>query len=168
MRLFTALPCASLRPAYVLQEGIERVLQVCLRFIAFCRLSHQQEEEVYSYTRSGGGGGREQHTQRTGGRAEDPFGVGVDADGRSGRHRGTRGDHMEPSASSSSTAPSAGVPIILPPEELEAIHKEFFSHVSYLFQIMPKVENRGFMFRLDFNGFLSSLTTDMAAVLTRI
>ena len=32
------------------------------------------------------------------------------------------------------------------------------SQVSYLFQLMRKVENRGFIFRLDFNGFISEVS----------
>jgi hypothetical protein len=42
-------------------------------------------------------------------------------------------------------------------EELDLIYKDFISNTSYLFQIMRKVENRGFMFRLDFNSYLSTL-----------
>lgn len=88
------------------QEGIERVLQVCLRFIAVCRLLHRAEQateetEVYS----------------------------------------SKSDLL----------------IFVPPEEFAAIHKEFYSQVLFLFQIMRKVESRGFLFRLDFNGFLSSM-----------
>lgn len=79
------------------QEGVERILQVCLRFIALCRLLHQQEE----------------------------------------------GD-----------VPPESV-VVIPPEEVEAIKKDFFSQISYLFAVMRKIENRGFIFRLDFNSFFS-------------
>jgi hypothetical protein len=32
--------------------------------------------------------------------------------------------------------------------------------VAFLLQVMRKVENRGFIFRLDFNGFMSQLAED--------
>lgn len=55
------------------------------------------------------------------------------------------------------------IPVIIPPEEIEAVKKEFFTQISYLFQIMRKVENRGFIFRLDFNGYLSNMAQEMGA-----
>ena len=106
------------------QEGIERVLQACLRFVAVCRLLQQQEgvDETPS----------------------SPF------------------DSTQLAPVLSADSPGAKIrarvrslPVIVPPEELEAIQKEFFSQVAYLFQVMRKIENRCFMFRLDFNGFLS-------------
>ena len=33
--------------------------------------------------------------------------------------------------------------------------------MSYLLQIMRKVENRGFIFRIDFNGFMSEMASDI-------
>ena len=88
-----------------IQEGLERILQVCLRFVAVCRLLHQAEE-------------------------------------------GQTETERQP-------------PIYIPPEEFAAIRKDFFSHVTFLFQIMRKVESRGFMFRLDFNGFISKISMDL-------
>lgn len=49
---------------------------------------------------------------------------------------------------------------IIPLLEVDALKKDFFSHISYLLQIMRKVENRGFMFRIDFNGFLSRVAME--------
>ena len=114
----------SLVDNLTVQEGIERVLQACLRFVAVCRLLQQQEgvDETPS----------------------SPF------------------DSTQLAPVLSADSPGAKIrarvrslPVIVPPEELEAIQKEFFSQVAYLFQVMRKIENRGFMFRLDFNGFLS-------------
>ncbi len=84
-----------------IQEGIERILQVCLRFIAISKLLVQQEE----------------------------------FDGSVANNH----------------------PVVIPPEEIDAINKEFISQITYLFSILRKVENRGFIFRLDFNSFFSSL-----------
>lgn len=92
------------------QEGIDRVLQTCLRFIAVCRLLQQQEGN----------------------------------------------DISSPSYKEEAVPRMNLLPVVIPPEELEAIRKDFFSHCNYLFQIIRKVDNRGFMFRLDFNNFLSS------------
>ena len=49
------------------------------------------------------------------------------------------------------------LPVVVPNEEVEAVRKDFFSQIVYLQTVMGKVENRGFMFRLDFNNYLSSL-----------
>lgn len=46
------------------------------------------------------------------------------------------------------------LPFFLPPEELEAMRNDFYSQISFLLQAMRNIESRGFMFRLDFNGFL--------------
>lgn len=121
----------------VIQEGIERVLQVCLRFIAVCRLLHQQGE-----------GEKE--------------GVGV-------------GENTPESPKSNRRSFSPGsldvkkrrLPVVIPHEEIDGVRKEFFTQISYLFQIMRKVENRGLMFRLDFNGYLSALSEDIGAGLDR-
>jgi hypothetical protein len=91
------------------QEGMERIFHVCLRFIAVCRLLHQQENIVIGKTKN------------------------------------------------EKTLP----PIVIPHEEIEAIRKDFFSQISYLFAIMRKVESKGFMFRLDFNGYLSNIVADI-------
>ena len=50
---------------------------------------------------------------------------------------------------------------IIPIQEVEALKKEFFSQMSYLLQIIRKVENRGFIFRIDFNGFMSEMSSDI-------
>jgi hypothetical protein len=60
---------------------------------------------------------------------------------------------MSPSKVSSSKA----LPVVVPAEEVESVRKDFFSQIVYLFTIMSKVENRGFMFRLDFNEYFSGL-----------
>lgn len=86
----------------VIQDAIERVLQICLRFLSVSSLLRLQDS--------------------------------ADSEMKAGR----------------------SVPQV-PPEELVAIKKDFFSQLSYLFQLMRKIENRGFIFRLDFNGFLSEL-----------
>jgi len=52
-------------------------------------------------------------------------------------------------------------PIYVPPEEFISIQKDFYSQVTFLFQIMRKVDSRGFMFRLDFNGFISKVAMEL-------
>ena len=50
----------------------------------------------------------------------------------------------------------AGSPaVVVPLEEVESVRKEFLVQIHFLFQVMRKVENRGFMFRLDYNEYLS-------------
>ena len=88
-----------------IQEAIERILQVCLRFVAVCRIRTQE----------------------------------------------------------SSAADRTATTYDIPPEETEAIQKDFYSHMLYFFQIMQKVENRGFVFRLDFNGYLSQMASTLAS-----
>lgn len=88
----------------IVQDSIERILQICLRFLSVSDLYRRNEE-----------------------------------------------------LSTSLGSSSSGMDEILylPSEELEAIQKDFFLQVSYLLQLMKKIENRGFVFRLDFNGYLS-------------
>lgn len=105
------------------QEGIERILQICLRFIAVCRIQHQSEylDEP-----------------------EDPASA-----------------HSTPASHSSRARPAMQLPpIYVPPEEMGHIRKDFFAQVALLFQLMRKVESRGFIFRLDFNSFLSNYALD--------
>lgn len=106
------------------QEGIERILQICLRFIAVCRMQHQSEylDEP-----------------------ESPASASA---------RSTPASH-------SNRARSMQLPpIYVPPEEMGHIRKDFFAQVALLFQLMRKVESRGFIFRLDFNSFLSNSALD--------
>ena len=63
--------------------------------------------------------------------------------------------YVEDNSSSSNDVKKMLPLIYIPPEEFFSIRKEFFSQMTYLFNIMRKVDSRGFMFRLDFNGFLS-------------
>ena len=98
----------SLVDNITVQEGIERVFHVCLRFVAVCRILHQQEDIIVGKSKN---------------------------------------DKI--------------APIVIPSEEIEAIRKDFFSQISYLFAIMRKVENRGFMFRLDFNSYLSNIVAEI-------
>lgn len=88
-----------------IQEAFERVFQVCLRFVAVCRLMHEAES--------------------------------------------LRSDGSKP-------------PIYVPPEEFGAIRKDFYAQVTFLFQIMRKVDSRGFMFRLDFNGYISKVAMEIS------
>lgn len=56
-----------------------------------------------------------------------------------------------------SMSSSYSPPPVLPPQELESIDKEFFKELRYLVIMMRRTESRGFLFRLDFNGYLSQL-----------
>lgn len=54
------------------------------------------------------------------------------------------------------SVPAAVVPpLYVPPEELSIIRKEFYAQVGYLFYLMRNLDCKGFMFRLDFNNFMS-------------
>lgn len=119
----------------VVQEGIDRVLQVCLRFVSVCRLLNQQEDDIL-------GAGSDKH----------------EMNGRNGRD-----DRDDRNIEERKRV----VPLVIPPEEIESVRKEFFVQISYLFQVMRKVENRGLMFRLDFNGYLRALSEDIGGGVDR-
>ena len=51
------------------------------------------------------------------------------------------------------TNSSSGIPLA----EVEALKREFFSQMWHLLQLMRKLEHRGFLFRIDFNGFMSEM-----------
>ena len=128
----------------LVQEGIERVLQVCVRFIAICRLLSQQENE------------NNDNKENDDDEANDE----------------NRNKNTNTNSSSNPSSPKSKddvkikrriVPLVIPPEEIEGIKREFYTQLSYLFQIMRKVENRGLLFRLDFNGYLSTLSEELGA-----
>ena len=196
--------------------GIERVLQVCLRFIAICRLLHEQEDRDSTV-------GWSPHTVEP-----TPTSTHTSVASPSDVLFPTRTGSLRATARDNNTHnhPQRGsvVPVIIPPEEIQGLRKEFFTQVgpisnityqftlsthsvaftstitithpyyptattvtthcyylchssltihtsyhhydnqiSFLFQIMRKVENRGFMFRLDFNGYLSTLANEISA-----
>ena len=125
-----------------IQEGIDRILYVCLRFIAICRIMHQSEflDITPTNTMEGDMGNATEPYTNTGSSANSPHGklpsTGILSDF-------DRIDLLQ-------------APIYVPPEELEVIRRDFFLQVSALFQLMRRVESRGFIFRLDFNNFLSN------------
>lgn len=135
------------------QEGIDRILHICLRFIALCRLLHRAEfldvddDDVEAATAMYGGGG-------TRARA----GAGAD---NSGANSPSKVGGLSDAERISSLQHA---PIYVPPEELEFIRRDFFAQVSLLFQMMRKVESRGFIFRLDFNNFLSAAASGNVAI----
>lgn len=168
----------SLVDNVAIQEGMERVLQVSLRFVSVCRLRHQAEfliAPVFSPAPTpaktkkdssghiGGDGGigaststmnRSVRTPRNSDIPSSPF-----------------GSSNSSSYSSSAAAVGGGggggagwvennAPIFVPPEEFEFIRKDFVAHVASLFQLMRKVESRGFIFRLDFNNYFSTLIAE--------
>lgn len=127
----------SLVDHLTVQEGVERVLQACLRFIAVCRLLQQQEgvDDDDNNYEGGGGGGQQQQQQLA-----------------------LSSLLLAPSPNSRVQERVRSLPVAVPPEELEAVRKEFFSQIAFLFQVMRKIESRGFVFRLDFNSFLSEVS----------
>lgn len=118
------------------QEGIERILQICLRFIAVCRIQHQVEDQQQQ--------SREEEDASRSFRSTSSHFSGVSS------AQDATGSH----------ALLQSLPIYIPPEELGFIRKDFFAQVTLLFQLMRKVESRGFIFRLDFNSFLSNCALD--------
>ncbi len=165
---------ASLVDNVTVQDSIERVLQVCLRFVAASRLLHQQGTAVDNHA-NGEMLGVEHQRYRLDGSPPQPRRSAV----RGGLHspsslfypKGNEqplqsatatNDASSGTADSTWTAHDAArnnvrLPVVVPPEEIDNIRKDFFTQMSFLFQIMRKVENRGFMFRLDFNNYLSGL-----------
>ena len=74
---------------------------------------------------------------------------------KSGKNKSTKkSDLFSPGKA---TAANPRLSVVVPVEEVESVKKDFFAQISFLFQVMKKVENRGFMFRLDFNEFLSKM-----------
>jgi Gamma tubulin complex component C-terminal len=147
------------------QEAIERVLQVCLRFIAICRLLHQQEDHEVSRGWSADPLQSPDPLLSPSSRHDDS---GADPES-TGNNDGTNNiaSPGSPSDDLTNSRRRRQLPVIIPPEEIDGVRKEFFTQISYLFQVMRKVENRGFMFRLDFNGYLSELANDIGAGLDR-
>lgn len=146
-----------------IQESFDRILQVCLRFISLCQLLYLDQHYQLSQSEY-------QEKQR---KAEDIFSSSFREANVKFMGENPRDDIDHQSVMSSFTslsslitvdqninAVSDKIPLVIPPEELDAVRKEFFSQVSYLFHVMSMLETKGFMFRLDFNGYLSQLVQE--------
>lgn len=121
-----------------IQENFDRLLHLCLRFVAACRIQARSEAAYTGSTSVNSSGFQEEnhhnHHQNSSFQSQES----------------RRSPGSKQKASAAYTAP-----VYIPPEEFEAIRKEFFQQIAYLLQFMKKVESRGFLFRLDFNGYLS-------------
>ena len=100
-----------------IQETIDRILHLCLRFIACCRIQVSSDLDLLA--------------------AESDM--------------ATRGGGGEKSSEYA----------FIPSEEFEQIQKEFYQQISFLFQSMKSSDSRGFLFRLDFNNYLSGQIVEM-------
>lgn len=113
-----------------IQESIDRLLHVCLRFLAVMQVLADENEIDNEYQSN-----IKLDTNVF------PLQSTIDFDNLAKQHWKT-------------------IPIIVPPEEIEAISREFFTQLSFLFQVLSKIDNRGFIFRLDFNGYLSQVINE--------
>jgi hypothetical protein len=168
----------SLVDNVTVQDSIERVLQSCLRFIAVCRLLHQQEFNENNKGSGNNSSGNDYYGDEDLQRfRQDTSPVKVawhntnssplfhPTSGGSGTIETFTESATASTPNKSTEIPAASyVPVVVPPEEVESIRKEFFLQMNFLFQIMRKVENRGFMFRLDYNEYFSGMTTTSASV----
>lgn len=61
-------------------------------------------------------------------------------------------------------AQTSGGIVVVPPEEFDALYTEFTTQLAYLIHMVKRVEggSQGFLFRLDFNGFMSGLQLQAA------
>lgn len=138
-----------------IQENLDRILQVCLRFLSIYHLIQLEE------------------TGNDDVALDDSFALNTINEGRSTASRSSTGlgNLMTSFLTSDSASLNQSMasrnwhklPLVIPVEELDAVRKEFFKEVSFLFQLMGKLDNKGFMFRLDFNGYLSQGVTDHRA-----
>ncbi|KAJ1428550.1 Spc98 family-domain-containing protein, partial [Ochromonadaceae sp. CCMP2298] len=135
----------SLVDNVAVQEGIERVLQICLRFLAVSRILQQVGQGEDEDEGMGWGSGR--------------------APSRGGAGGLSRGD---PSTAGGNAAPRLPPrPIFVPPQEMQYIRADFFAQVALLLQGMRRVESRGCVFRLDFNSYLSNAALQQAQTQTQ-
>jgi hypothetical protein len=145
-----------------IQECFDRLLHLCLRFVAACRIQ-ARSEAMYMETPAAAGSG---HVNES---VLDETAVHLPPSTHA--HQTPMLNRSKLSLSPSSAGGSGGhhrlntsgysVPIYIPIEEFEIIRKEFFQQLEYLLQFMKKIESRGFLFRLDFNGFLSQHCVDL-------
>jgi len=124
-----------------IQENLDRILQICLRFIAICRILHNIENNNYNNI--------DNNNSDNNGKGD----LNVDND----FHK-INNNNNNNNRNGNSRRVVKVLPIYIPPEEFIFIKKDFFLQISLLLHIMKKVDSRGFLFRLDFNGFLSSAT----------
>eukprot|EP01033_Poteriospumella_lacustris_P004996 gene4998-3570_t len=149
-----------------IQECFDRLLHLCLRFVAACRIQARSEA---MYMESGSSatstahrhGGHESVLDETAAHLPAPR----DTLQTPMLNRSKLSLSPTPNTGASQGTPhntsSFVTPTYIPIEEFETIRKEFFQQLTYLLQFMKKVESRGFLFRLDFNGYISQHAMDL-------
>lgn len=145
-----------------IQECFDRLLHLCLRFVAACRVQARSEA---MYMESGSTahrhGGHESVLDETAAHLPAPR----DTLQTPMLNRSKLSLSPTPNTGASQGTPhntsSFVTPTYIPIEEFETIRKEFFQQLTYLLQFMKKVESRGFLFRLDFNGYISQHAMDL-------
>jgi hypothetical protein len=117
----------------IVQEALDRVVHVCLRFLALCTVQEQLNAD---------------HNISSPPRGPRKTSLKTSNKSKSFEVRGV----------SKETASPADKRVSVPIEEIEDIRRDFNRQSINLYQIMKKVENRGFIFRIDFNGYVSNLS----------
>ena len=143
---------------------------MCMRFIAVCRILNSQEQQQRKGKGKGNGNNDYNYMDENLQRFRQDTSPNKERVPWSTSSTGKTGNDSSPLFNPRGTNNNSNnnnesehedehehEPVIVPPEEVENIKKDFFLQINFLFQIMKKVENRGFMFRLDFNEFISQL-----------
>ena len=111
-------------------ECIDKILTICIRFIALCRLKFKQEEDVYTYKQ-----------RRNPAKPSPRYGIHTDS-----LRKDKGGDHT------SQIAP----PLIVPIEELKAIMTDYRVQVECMYKAMSSDPDSGrLLLGLDYNGYYS-------------
>ncbi len=132
---------ASLVDNVTVQDSIERVLQACLRFVAVCRLLHQQEnaedssagakdpydDDLHRYRR--GYGDNSNNTEQESPIFRPRHGDKAPAGGFTG------GDRTDFTSPSNATAYNPHLPVVVPVEEVDSVRKDFFAQVRVFFNV---------------------------------
>lgn len=148
-----------------IQECFDRLLHLCLRFVAACRIQARSEAmymESGTTATAGPRHGHESVLDETAAHLPAPRDTWQTP--MLNRSKLSLSPTPNTGASQSTTPQNTSsfvTPTYIPIEEFETIRKEFFQQLTYLLQFMKKVESRGFLFRLDFNGYISQHAMDL-------
>lgn len=132
----------------IVQDALDKVIHTCLRFVGISELQQKlskQNAETNANTnihRKISSSVKGKKLLKQGSKDQEDSKV-IDEQRKK----------LYPSTSIPPTTPSN-----IPMEEIEDVRREFYAQSLHLFQIMKKVENRGLIFRMDFNNFMSDMS----------
>ena len=137
----------------IISEIIDSIIQQCLRFLTVIKLLHNIENPINNNHNN-----NENENENTNNKSKYQTNIQLN---------NQTNNQFSNSMNESKLQSNSKTVVVIPPEEMEDINITFYSLIKDLIQIMNRNENRGFIFRLDFNGYFTNILTNMNLNKTR-